>query len=141
MRGCKINYTDMTIELPTGAVMRFESAEKPDNLYGEDVWAAVMDEASRMRQEAWYAIRSTVTATRGPVRIIGNVKGRKNWFYIMCRKAQAGEPNMAYFKIFALDAVAAGVFAAIGHALRRLECVPPEIYRSRRTTFAVPKFL
>jgi len=68
-----------------------------------------MDEASRMREEAFHAIRSTLTATRGPMRIIGNVKGRKNWFYRMCRKAQSGEPDYSYHKITAWDAVEAGV--------------------------------
>jgi phage FluMu gp28-like protein len=43
------------------------------------------------------------------VRIIGNVKGRKNWFYKMARKAEAGEPNMHYAKITAHDAIEAGV--------------------------------
>ncbi|WP_177236910.1 hypothetical protein [Bradyrhizobium sp. Rc3b] len=76
-------------------VLRFKSAEKPDNLYREDVWACVMDEASRMREEAFHAVRSTLTATRGPIHIIGNVKGRKNWFYIGCRKAEAKEPITA----------------------------------------------
>jgi phage FluMu gp28-like protein len=105
------NDTDQTITIvPNGAVMSFKSGEKTDNLFGEDVWAAVMDEASRMREEAFHAVRSTLTATRGPVRIIGNVKGRKNWFYIGCRKAEGGEPNHSYHKIIATDAVAAGVF-------------------------------
>ena len=72
------NESELTITLVNGSVISFRSAEKPDNLYGEDVYAAVMDEASRMREEAWHAIRSTLTATRGPVRIIGNVKGRRN---------------------------------------------------------------
>jgi phage FluMu gp28-like protein len=99
-----------TITLINGAVIRFKSGEKTDSLYGEDVWAAVLDEASRMREEAFFAIRSTLTATRGPIRIIGNVKGRKNWFYRGCRKAQAGEQGHIYRKITALDAVAAGVF-------------------------------
>jgi phage FluMu gp28-like protein len=104
------NDTELTITLPNGAVIRFKTGEKPDNLYGEDVWAAVLDEASRMRVEAFYAVRSTLTATRGPIRIIGNVKGRKNWFFLGCRKAEAGEQGHSYHKIIATDAVAAGVF-------------------------------
>lgn len=98
------------ITLINGAVIRFKSGEKTDSLYGEDVWAAVLDEASRMREEAFHAIRSTLTATRGKVRIIGNVKGRKNWFYRGCRKAEGGEEGHIYRKIIATDAVAAGVF-------------------------------
>ena len=85
------NESEMTVTLLNGAVISFRSAEKPDNLYGEDVYAAVLDEATRMREEAWHAIRSTLTATRGPIRIIGNVKGRRNWAYQLARRAEGGE--------------------------------------------------
>lgn len=95
-----------------GSWIWFKSAEDPDALYGEDVYAAVVDEASRISDLSWHAIRSTLTATRGPVRIIGNVKGRKNWFYDLARRAEAGTPNMHYAKITADDAVEAGVLDA-----------------------------
>lgn len=103
------NESELTITLLNGAVIHFKSGEKPDNLYGEDVYAAVIDEASRIREESWHAVRSTITATKGPVRLIGNVKGRKNFFYKMARRAEAGEPDMAYHKITAMDAIEAGV--------------------------------
>lgn len=103
------NESELTITLLNGAVITFKSAEKPDNLYGDDVHAAVLDEASRMREEAWWAIRSTLTATNGPIRAIGNVKGAKNWFYKMSRMAQAGEKGMAHYKMTAYDAVEGGV--------------------------------
>jgi hypothetical protein len=80
-----------------------------NTLYGEDVWAAVIDEASRFKTEAWHAVRSTLTKTRGPIRIIGNVKGRKNWFYNLARHGEAGHPNIAYHKLTCWDAVEAGV--------------------------------
>lgn len=105
----KANETDLTLTLFNGAVIWFKSGEKPDSLYGEDVYAAVIDEASRCREEVWAAIRSTVTFTRGPIRIIGNVKGRRNWFYKMARAAEAGAPDSAYHRITAQDAIAAGV--------------------------------
>jgi len=125
------NDTDNLIVLWNGAVMRFRSAEKPDNLYGEDVYAAVVDEASRMREAAWHAIRSTLTATRGPVRIIGNVKGRGNWFYRLARKAQMGEKDYAYRKITAYDAIRGGVLDPdeIADAMKALpESVFKELY-------------
>ena len=103
------NETELTITLINGAVMWFKSAEKPDNLYGEDVFGAVMDEASRAREESWHAVRSTLTATGGAIRIIGNVKGRRNWFYKMARKAEAGSPRMSYAKLTAFDAADGGV--------------------------------
>jgi hypothetical protein len=106
------NESEHTITLKNGAVIWFKGADKPDSLYGEDVYAAVIDEASRCKEESWYAVRSTLTATRGPIRIIGNVKGRKNWAYNLARKAEQGAPDMAYFKLTAFDAVAGGVLAA-----------------------------
>jgi hypothetical protein len=47
------------------ATLWFKSAEKPDNLYGEDVYGAVGDEITRWRESAWIALYSTLTATRG----------------------------------------------------------------------------
>ncbi len=107
----KPNDSDKYLEFLNGAVWWFKSAEKPDNLYGEDVASAVLDEASRMRQEAHHAIRTTLTATGGRIRIIGNVKGRKNWAYRMARRAEAGANDMHYARITAHDAVAAGLFS------------------------------
>ena len=124
----KTHDSDRWVRLPNGAVMWFKSGEKPDNLYGEDVYAAVVDEASRIRQDSWIALRSTLTATRGPVRIIGNVKGRSNWFYQMARQAERGEGDMSYAKITALDAVEAGILAQeeIDDAKARL---PEQVFR------------
>jgi hypothetical protein len=106
------NETEMAMRLCNGATIAFLSADRPDGLYGEDVFAAVIDEASRVKEDAWHAVRSTLTATRGPARIIGNVKGRRNWFYQLARRAEAGEPGMSHHRIVAADAVKAGVLAA-----------------------------
>lgn len=122
------NETELTLRLWNGTTIWFKSGEKPDNLYGEDVYAAVIDEASRVREESWHAVRSTLTATQGPVRIIGNVKGRRNWAYKMARLAEAGERGMHYAKLTAYDAVQAGVLKAeeIEDARRTL---PAAIFR------------
>ncbi len=124
----KKNDTELRIILHNGSNIWFKGAEKSDSLYGEDVFAAVIDEATRCREESWFAVRSTLTATRGPIRIIGNVKGRKNWAYRMARKAEAGEPDMAYAKITAYDAVEAGILdmEEIDDARRQL---PEQVFR------------
>lgn len=106
------NETELKISLKNGSSIWFKGSDDPDNLYGEDVYAAVIDEATRCKEESWYAVRSTLTATGGPVKIIGNVRGRKNWAYLMARKAQSGAPGMAYFKLTAWDAVAGGILPA-----------------------------
>lgn len=110
----KANETDLTLKLPTGSIIWFKTAEKPDNLYGDDVYAAVFDEFTRAREEAWFALRSTLSSTGGKCKFIGNVKGKKNWGYKLAQKAKAGEPNHEYFKITAYDAADAGMVTKDG---------------------------
>lgn len=105
----KANQSKLTITLVNGTTLWFKSAERADDLFGEDVYAAVLDEASRMREESWHAVRSTLTFTEGPVRIIGNVRGRKNWFYQLGKLAEEGAQDMAFHRITCWDAVDAGV--------------------------------
>jgi hypothetical protein len=121
------NETELWIELANGGRIWFKSADKPDSLYGEDVYGVVVDEASRCKDAAWYAVRSTLTATGGPARIIGNVRGRKNWAYRLARKAQAGEPDFSYHKLTAWDAVEGGILsrAEVEDAQNQL---PPEVF-------------
>lgn len=122
------------IRLITGAQIWFKSADNPDSLYGEDVFGAVMDEASRARADAWYALRSTLTATRGWAVIIGNVKGRRNWFYEWARRVEAGrDPNASFQRITWHDACEAGVLDVeeIDDARRNLpESVFRELYEA-----------
>lgn len=110
----KANETNRLITLVTGAKIEFKTAEKPDNLYGDDVYAAVFDEFTRAREASWHALRSTLTSTGGKCKFIGNVKGRKNWGHQMAMKAKAGQPGYEYFKITAYDAAEAGMLTKEG---------------------------
>lgn len=113
------NETNRTITLKTGAIIQFKTAEKPDNLYGDDVYAFVFDEFTRAREGAWTALRSTVTSTGGKGKFIGNVKGKKNWGHKLAMKAKSGDdPNYAYFKITAYDAADAGMMTKDGRPFR-----------------------
>lgn len=106
----KANDSKLLLTMPTGAKILFKSAEKPDNLFGDDVFAAVFDEFTRGREESWFALRSTLTATKAKCKFIGNVKGKKNWGYRMAQRAKTGdEPEYEYFKITAYDAVREGI--------------------------------
>lgn len=105
----KANESLRTITLVTGGIIEFKTAEKPDNLYGDDVFAAVFDEFTRAREAAWWALRSTLTATGGKCKFIGNVKGRKNWGYKLAQGAKHGEKDFEYFKITAYDAANEGM--------------------------------
>jgi hypothetical protein len=107
---CKFNETELSIRLPNLATIVFKSADNPDSLYGEDVYAAVLDESTRMKEEAYIAVDSTLTATEGPMRIIGNVKGTNNWSYRLAREVEAGKlKEWSYYKLTAGDAIEAGV--------------------------------
>lgn len=103
------NDGKLRLRFGNGATMFFKGGDNPDSIYGEDYKATIIDEASRTHDKLFEAVRSTVTATRGPIRCIGNVRGRQNWHYRMCRKAEAKAPGMNYYKLIAQDAVDGGV--------------------------------
>jgi hypothetical protein len=104
----RFNETNLIIYCPNGAEIHFKSAEKPDNLYGEDVYACVFDEAPRAREEAWFALRSTLTSTNAPCKIIGNFGGISNWVHKLKEKSLT-DKNYEYFKVTCWDAVAEGI--------------------------------
>ncbi len=124
----KVNEQRLLLTLPHGSMIRFKSGDNPDSLYGDDSYATVLDEASRTKEAAWIAIRSTLTKTRGKAKLIGNVKGRKNFFYKMAMRAKANEPGYFYKKITAYDAVDAGILEReeIEEAERTLA---PEVFK------------
>lgn len=105
----KENKSELCIQFANGSRWFFKGSDNPDSIYGADYYSVVVDEASRCREEAWHAVRSTTTATRGPIRIIGNVKGRANWAYSLGLKAKQGEQGLAYHVRTAMDAIADGV--------------------------------
>ena len=61
-KGNIYNNSNLSITIPNGATIWFKGGDKPDSLYGEDVYGAVIDEASRCKEEVWSAVRSTITA-------------------------------------------------------------------------------
>lgn len=105
----RVDNSGLSIDFVNGATWSFKSADNDDALYGEELQSAVIDEASRCKEGTWAAVRSTTTTTQAPIRAIGNVRGRKNWHYVQCRKAEAGEPGYHYAKLTAQDAVDGGI--------------------------------
>ena len=103
------NGSKMTIELFNGSILRFKSAEKPDNLYGSNVYAAVFDEFTRAKVDSWYALRSTLTITEAKCKLIGNYVGSLNWGHKLGQKAREPNSEYQYFKIDAYDAIKAGI--------------------------------
>jgi hypothetical protein len=103
------NKSDLCVTFSNGSRWFFKGSDNPDSIYGADYASVVIDEASRCKEEAWAAARSTTTATRGKIRIIGNVKGRKNWAYKLGAMAKQGTPGVAYYVRTAMDAIEDGV--------------------------------
>ncbi len=111
----KFNETNLIITFKTGVQIHFKTAEKPDNLYGDDVYAVVFDEFTRARETAWHALRSTITSTGGKVKFIGNARSKKNWGYKLAMRAKAGQDkDYQFFKITAYDAAECGMMTKDG---------------------------
>lgn len=124
-----IHKTDHTITMPNETVIFFGSADKPDNIFGEDYWAVVVDEATRVSLEAWVAVTSTTQHTAAKMRLIGNNTRRPNWAKKLAVKARKGElPGWEYTKLEREDAIAAGVVDASQDAQTRL-LIPDDEYR------------
>lgn len=100
---------DMEIEV-AGARIQFRSAKDPDTLYGEDVRGAVGDEYSRWSKAAYTALYSTLVATGGWLRLIGNVTGR-GWGWSLARAAEGGAEGWGYHRVTAWDGVEAGLLS------------------------------
>ena len=100
---------DLTIQLHNGSYLMFKSGDNVDSLYGIDATATVIDECSRLREGAYHSVITTLSATGGSLVLIGNVQGKKNWFYARCREAEQGQDDSSYTKLTAVDAVAANV--------------------------------
>jgi len=122
-----INESNLTITTPKGVVMHFKSADKPDNLFGEDVYAIVFDEAPRAKVEAYYALRSTITATRGKMKMIGNFGGLANWMHQLKEKAKT-DKEYSYYKINAWDGVKAGILDE-EEVLQAQRDLPPKVFK------------
>ncbi|WP_300441366.1 terminase family protein [Christiangramia sp.] len=123
----KINESDLMITCPNGAIIHFKSADKPDNLYGEDVYTVIFDEAPRAKVEAFYALRSTITATGGIMKLIGNFGGIANWMHQLKEKTK-NDPEYAYFKITAWDAVKEGILTR-KEILQAQKDLPSKIFK------------
>jgi len=123
----KINESNLSITCPNGAIIFFKSAEKPNNLFGEDVYSVVFDEAPRARVEALYALRSTITSTGGEMKLIGNFGGMANWMHQLKERTKS-DPEYAYFKITAWDAVREGILTE-KEILQAQKDLPSKIFK------------
>lgn len=124
------NDSDHYIELIHGGRIYFKGAERPDNLYGPDAIFVVIDEGTRCRAEILDVAVSLTTATEGKILIIGNMKGRSNWQFLLWTRGMTGtDQDVSAFKLDAYDAVEGGVIKleTIESAQRTL---PEHVFRA-----------
>jgi hypothetical protein len=110
---CKFNRSKLIITLPNKSIIRFFGAENPDSIFGYENFAAVMDEASRCKEESYNALMSTCFATNAPIKFIGNPTIKNNWFYKKWKKVydmpNHTDGDETSYKLTALDAIDAGI--------------------------------
>ena len=84
-KGARINESEKRIDMPGGGMIAVRSAHHPDNLRGEGLDLAVLDEAAYMQARIWHeVVRPMLTTTRGSALFLSTPLG-KNWFYDLFR--------------------------------------------------------
>jgi len=87
-----IKEGELYIELINGSTIWAKSADNPDALVGEGLDFLIMDEAARVKQDAWeMALQPALIDKKGEAIFISTPKG-KNWFYnLYLRGSQEGD--------------------------------------------------
>lgn len=96
---------DLWIELENGSMIFAKSADNPDGLVGEGLDLLVVDEAARVKPEAWeVSLQPTLMDSDGEAMLLSTPKG-KNWFYTEYLKGQNKEdfPEYSSFHFTSYD--------------------------------------
>ena len=81
LKGSKISQSQRRIDLPNGGMIAVRSGHHPDNLRGEGLDFAVLDEAAFIDPRLWIEIiRPMLATTLGQALILSTPNGR-NWFW------------------------------------------------------------
>lgn len=84
----EVNYSEKTVTIWNDSRFVFRSADRHDNLRGEGVDYLVIDEAARVKEEAWFSsLRPTLADTSGDALLISTFQG-ENWFYDLYLRGQ-----------------------------------------------------
>ena len=84
--------------LLSGHRLEFRTWDDPENLLGDTIARAVVDEAGKLTNHAQGVISSRRSSTLGPVRYIGNPGLVGGPFRRLCSLAEAGEPNLSFHR-------------------------------------------
>lgn len=80
LKSIRISETDKRIDFPDGGMIAPRSAHNPDNLRGQGLDLALLDEAAFMEREIWASIiRPMLVTSRGQALLLSTPNGA-NWF-------------------------------------------------------------
>ncbi len=86
--GAQIHLQRRRIDLPGGGRIEVRSADRPELLVGAGLDFVVLDEAGRMKPEAWHqSLRPTLTDRHGAAMFISTPKGF-NWLWDLWQQAE-----------------------------------------------------
>jgi len=93
-----VRRAEREIVFPSGGALYVYSADNPDSIRGMSFDLVIIDEASRITEEAWTdAIQPTLADRGGRAILISTPHGR-NWFYREWLRAKSGARDMAAFQ-------------------------------------------
>ena len=100
----KISESERRIDLPGGGMIAVRSGHQPDNLRGEGLDLAILDEAAFMEARIWQEIvRPMLATTRGRAIFFSTPLGR-NWFWeLFCIGLRGDEDGWAAFHFTSAD--------------------------------------
>lgn len=96
-----VSKSELRIELITGSVLEFHSAERGDRLRGEGVHLACLNEASLIKAGLWYeALYPMLTDTGGQAAFAFTPQGQGHWTYKEFLKGRTdSEPDHACIQL------------------------------------------
>ncbi len=100
----EVNRTLSEIYLPNGSKLLFRSGERWDNLRGEGLVCAVLDEGAFLDERVWTeAVRPALSDHKGDALLISTFNG-ENWFYRYYRNAiEQDNEQWASWRFLTLD--------------------------------------
>lgn len=94
--GIKVNVSELSVTLPTGAVIRIFGADNPDALRGGYFDVVVLDEVAQMKPPVWHEIvRPALADRQGAAVFIGTPKGQNLFKELFDRGMKGDDPEWA----------------------------------------------
>lgn len=85
----RANESSLSLHMPEiDSQIQFFHGQHSESIEGEATSGNVLDEAAKMKEDVYNAVKTTTTVTKGVIVAISTPKGRNNWFYKKCMEAQ-----------------------------------------------------